>query len=96
MGSANYASPARAVLIGRGFSQGDATSLRAQFDKDAAMPVLWAVGADANKPKILETQNAADVPMPPPQYVKIIEDTMRGILKNWVEKGAKEGEMVLY
>ncbi|KAI1322180.1 hypothetical protein F5Y16DRAFT_52575 [Xylariaceae sp. FL0255] len=96
VGSGEYGRPARAVLVGRGFTEAQVNELRELFDSDAAEPVLWAAGKDTEKAKVQATMGSKNDDMPPPGYEKIIENTMRGLLRSWVDRGAKEGELVLY
>ncbi|KAI0805040.1 hypothetical protein GGR55DRAFT_681326 [Xylaria sp. FL0064] len=106
VGSNAYGRPARAVLLGRGFTQEQAEELFNLFKDKTPIPaeeggVLWAAGAEDKRPAGLEG-------MEPPKGIEgVMVKTFRGLLEGWKErvgrgwagkkgeKGAK-GESVLY
>ncbi|KAI1295179.1 hypothetical protein F5Y03DRAFT_399317 [Xylaria venustula] len=98
VGSANVSpsNPPRAILFGRGFTQQQAESLFAKLKNEAAAEsVLWAAGAEANRPPGIAGSQ------PPPGVEKIMVPVFRGVLEAWkgrVEKGdvREKGELVLF
>jgi hypothetical protein len=84
--------PVRAVLLGRGFTQQQGEELRRLCDDDgqAAEPIIWAVGSEANRPKGLPPS------APPPGLAEIVVPVFKGILESWKGEGASKAKIVLY
>ncbi|KAI3334493.1 hypothetical protein F4824DRAFT_187416 [Ustulina deusta] len=91
VGSGVYAQPVRAVLMGRGFTQQQGEALHEQFKDVAESSVLWAVGADANRPPWVGGRSSTE---PPPGIEKVVVAALRGVLEAWKkgEEGAEGGE----
>ncbi|KAI0551794.1 hypothetical protein F4679DRAFT_582252 [Xylaria curta] len=88
VGSGDYSrGPARAVLLGRGFSQQQAEDL---YNANKGVEgVAWFAGDESKRPEGADSQD------PPPGTSKVMPQVMKGLLEKWVKEGAKGG-LVLY
>ncbi|KAI1276352.1 hypothetical protein F5Y07DRAFT_399608 [Xylaria sp. FL0933] len=101
VGSHSYTRPARAVLLGRGFTQAQAEELFTLYKNETPVSageggVLWAAGAEDKRPAGVEG-------MEPPRGIEgVMVRTFRGVLEDWKrrvegrEGKGEKGELVLY
>ena len=89
VGSRDYSRPARAVILGRGYSPADVELMRGACEGVNKGPVAWVVGDPAKAP-------APGAPPPPPGYAKIAAGQTKDVVLGWIESGASEDEVILY
>ncbi|KAI1827581.1 hypothetical protein F4861DRAFT_491866 [Xylaria intraflava] len=86
IGTEHHDRPARAVLLGRGFTTEQAEALYGLFKDAGPEPVLWVARAGAN-------------PRPAGGLAGmegVIISVFRSVLDEWRDQGADRGRLVLY